>query len=88
LRRPAAYVSRKKGRRTGRRVGQGEGIAVQIILGLGIFNLALGILVMAPISLAMKKNELMSKAMYLLFQVCTAVGLAGVLAAGALLMTV
>jgi hypothetical protein len=69
-------------------MSQGDGIAVSVILGLGVVYLALGILVMAPFSLGLRKNELMSKALYLGFQVFTIVGLTSVLLAGVLLLTV
>ncbi|HLN62160.1 MAG TPA: hypothetical protein VK464_11465 [Symbiobacteriaceae bacterium] len=61
---------------------------MSVILGLGVVYLALGILVMAPFSLGLRKNELMSKALYLGFQVFTIVGLTSVLLAGVLLLTV
>ncbi len=61
---------------------------MSVILGLGVVYLALGILVMAPFALGLRKNELMSKALYLGFQVCTFVGLTSVLLAGILLLTV
>ncbi|MFZ5813867.1 MAG: hypothetical protein ACOY93_01010 [Bacillota bacterium] len=46
------------------------------ILGLGVIDIALGILVMAPLSLGLRKNEGISAAFYMLFQVCLVVGIA------------
>lgn len=44
------------------------------ILGLGVVDLALGILVMTPLSLGLRKNKAMSEAFYMLFQLCLGVG--------------
>lgn len=61
---------------------------MSVILGLGVVYLALGILGLAPFALGLRKNELMSKALYLGFQVVTTVGLTAVLLAGILFITV
>jgi len=47
---------------------------VNTILGLGVVDLALAIMLMIPLSLGYRKNELMSSTFYSLFQVCLAVG--------------
>lgn len=44
------------------------------ILGLGFVDLALGILVMAPLSVGYRKNETLSMTFQLCFQICLAVG--------------
>jgi hypothetical protein len=59
---------------------------VTSVLGLGFVDLALGILVMAPLSVGLRRHEHLSSAFYLLFQVCSAVGLGLVVVAGLLAM--
>lgn len=56
------------------------------ILGLGVVDLALGILVMLPLSLGLRKNEGMSTAFYMLFQVCMLVGITLTLLAGVMVL--
>lgn len=56
------------------------------ILGLGFVDLALGILVMAPLSLGLRKQEDMSSAFYMLFQVCMVVGITLLVLAGVMLV--
>lgn len=55
------------------------------VLGLGMVDLALGILVMAPLSVAVvRRNRYLSDAFLLSFQVCSAVGMGLVIVAGLL----
>lgn len=56
------------------------------ILGLGFVDLALAILVMIPLSLALRKNEGMSAAFYMAFQVCLVVGAALTLLGGLMVL--
>jgi len=56
------------------------------VLGLGFVDLALGILVMAPLSVGLRRHPLLATSFYLLFQVCVAIGMVLVLAAGLLAM--
>jgi hypothetical protein len=56
------------------------------ILGMGIVDLALGIGLMAPLSVGLRKNEAMSAAFYMLFQLCLAVGGTLVLLAGLMVL--
>lgn len=61
-----------------------EGSAVKSVLGLGLIDLALGILLMAPLSMAVRRHEHLSTAFFLLFQVCSVVGMVLVAVAGLL----
>lgn len=54
------------------------------VLGLGFVDLALGILLMAPLSVGVRRHEHLSTSFFLLFQVCCAVGLLLILVAGLL----
>ena len=54
------------------------------ILGLGFADMALGILVMAPLSVGLRHRRLVSTSFFLLFQVCVTVGMALILVAGLL----
>ncbi len=56
------------------------------VLGLGLIDLALGILVMAPLAVALRRNRHLSDAFFLAFQVCAAVGMGLVAVAGMLAM--
>lgn|GEM_PF-2486941 len=56
------------------------------VMGLGFIDMALGILVMAPLSVGLRRHEHLSTSFFLLFQVCCAVGLGLVLVAGLLAM--
>lgn len=58
------------------------------ILGLGIVDLAFGLVVMLPLSMGLRKNEGMSTAFYMLFQICMLVGLALILLAGIMVMAI
>lgn len=56
------------------------------VLGLGLIDMALGILVMAPLSVLLRHRRHLSDAFFLSFQVCSAVGMALVIVAGLLAM--
>ncbi|MFZ5824800.1 MAG: hypothetical protein ACOY94_10765 [Bacillota bacterium] len=56
------------------------------ILTLGVVDLALGLLVMLPLSLGLRKNEGMSTAFYMLFQVCMLVGISLTMVAGVMVL--
>ncbi|MFO7274736.1 MAG: hypothetical protein DIU55_007690 [Bacillota bacterium] len=54
------------------------------VLGLGVIDLALGILVMAPLSVVLRRNRYLSETFLLAFQVCAAVGMVLIVVAGLL----
>ncbi|MBY6274801.1 hypothetical protein [Symbiobacterium thermophilum] len=54
------------------------------VLGLGVIDLALGILVMAPLSVVLRRNRYLSEAFLLAFGVCAAIGMALIFVAGLL----
>ena len=56
------------------------------ILTLGVVDMALGLVVMLPLSMGLRKNEEMSTAFYLLFQVCMMVGISLTMVAGVMVV--
>lgn len=52
------------------------------ILGLGVVDIALALLVIAPLALGYRKNEAMSAGFHSLFQICLAVGFSLLMVAG------
>lgn len=64
--------------------GQGGGKTVGSILGLGFVDMALGILLMAPLSVGTKGKGLISTSFFLAFQVCVVVGMLLIAVAGLL----
>lgn len=61
-------------------------MAMSAILGLGFVDLALGIFVMIPLSLGLRKNEAFSSAFYMLFQLCTLMGAALLVLGGLMIL--
>lgn len=80
-----AYLPREREGQAGvdsEELDKGSGYAVGAIFSLGVVDLALAILVMAPLSLALRNNKAMSTTFFSLFQVCLAVGSALLLLGG------